>query len=116
MWDEGACSLVPKALQKTENGSGRGDPERTDKMLEFNRSRTDELAQQATSELLMDKITVYRAAMEPEAVDIFERELARRGVTQLQINAHDDARRRTAIMLPDGTARRCAFCERPAMM
>jgi len=85
-------------------------------MLELNRKRIEELAQHDTIELLMDRVTVYRAGMEPEAVDVFERELARRGVTQLQIDAHDATRRQSAIMLENGTARRCSFCERPAIL
>lgn len=84
-------------------------------MLEFNRGRIAELAQQATDEMLMDRVTVYRAGMEPAAVDVFERELRRRGVTQLQIETHAAVRRQSAIMLPDGTARQCSFCERPAI-
>ena len=85
-------------------------------MLDFSCRRIEELAQNDTEEVLMDRVTVYRAGMEPEAVGIFERELARRGVTQLQIDAHDAARRQSAIMLEDGTARRCSFCERPAIL
>jgi hypothetical protein len=54
--------------------------------------------------------------MEPAALDLMEMELDRRGVTRDDIADHDRTRRETAILLPDGTALRCSFCNRPAVV
>jgi hypothetical protein len=69
----------------------------------------------ATTEELLDRLTVYRPEMEPAALDLMEGELARRGVTPDQIEDHDRERRETAIFLSDGTAVRCSVCNRPAV-
>ena len=83
--------------------------------MKFDSERARANAQAATTEDLMDRITVYGAGMEPEAVRIIEAELARRGIGRQQIEAHATECKRRAIFLPDGTARRCSFCERPAI-
>jgi hypothetical protein len=70
----------------------------------------------ADTEELLDRVTVYREGMEPAALDLMEGELDRRGVTREEIAEHDRMRRETAIMLPDGTALRCSFCDRPAVV
>ena len=69
----------------------------------------------AETEELLDRVTVYREGMEPAALDLMEGELDRRGVTRAQIAEHDAKQRAAAIMLPDGTAMRCSFCDRPAV-
>jgi hypothetical protein len=71
-------------------------------------------AQQATTEDLLDRVTVYRAGMEPEALELIEAELRRRGITEFDIAEHA-AERDHAIQLPDGSARMCSFCRRPAV-
>ena len=83
--------------------------------MNFDRNRVKRIAQDSTNEELMDHITVYRAGMEPEAVRLIEAELARRGIDQLQIKAHEAQRRESAFFYPDGTAVRCSFCNRPAV-
>ncbi len=69
---------------------------------------------QADTEELLDRVTVYRAGMEPAALDLMEGELDRRGVSREAIAAHEAERRRYAIFLPDGCAVPCSFCSRPA--
>jgi hypothetical protein len=69
----------------------------------------------ATTEELLDRVTVYRPEMEPAAVDLIEGELSRRGVTPDQVEDHDRDRREAAIFLTDGTAMRCSACDRPAV-
>jgi hypothetical protein len=69
----------------------------------------------APTEELLDRVTIYREGMEPAALDHMEGELDRRGVTRAQIADHDAKQRATAIMLPDGTAKRCCRCNRPAV-
>lgn len=78
--------------------------------------RIAEFIRKAETEELLDRVTVYREGMEPAALDLMEGELDRRGVTRDQIAEHDAERRATAIMLPDGTAVRCSFCNRPAVV
>ena len=71
---------------------------------------------EADSEELLDRVTVYRGGMEPAALDLMEMELDRRGVTREAIAEHHQIRQETAIFLPDGTALRCSFCNRPAVV
>src|SRR5438876_11942085 len=83
-------------------------------MMEFNLKRVAEFIRKAETEELLDRVTIYREGMEPAALDLMEMELDRRGVSRDDIADHDDLRRESAIMLPDGTALRCSFCNRPA--
>ena len=84
--------------------------------MKFNLKRVAEFIRRADTEELLDRVTVYREGMEPAALDLMEGELDRRGVTREEIAEHDAARRQTAIMLSDGTALRCSFCTRPAVV
>lgn len=70
----------------------------------------------ATTEELLDRVTIYRDDTEPAAVDLIEHELARRGVTRDQISGHERERRATALVETDGFVTRCAFCDRPAIV
>jgi hypothetical protein len=74
-----------------------------------------EYIRRAETEELLDRVTVYRAGMEPAAVDLMEHELDRRGISREAIAEHAAARRRHAILLPDGCAVPCHFCWRPAV-
>src|SRR4051812_16963366 len=84
--------------------------------MEFNLRRVAEFIRGADTEELLDRVTVYREGMEPAALDLMEGELDRRGVTREEIAAHDAKHRASAIMLSDGTAMRCSFCNRPAVV
>lgn len=84
--------------------------------MELNLRRVAEYIRRADTEELLDRVTVYREGMEPAALDLMEGELDRRGVSRAEIAGHDARRRETAIMLPDGTAMRCSFCSRPAVV
>ncbi len=70
----------------------------------------------AETETLLDRVTVFRGDMEPAAVDLIEGELARRGVTDEQLADHFQERLERIILRDDGTAVRCNFCERPAVV
>jgi hypothetical protein len=83
--------------------------------MRFNRDRVQDNVRQATTEDLLDRVTVYRAGMEPEALDMIEAELDKRGVGQADIDAHAALRRRDSLLLDDGTAAQCSFCHRPAV-
>jgi hypothetical protein len=78
--------------------------------------RVAEFIRRAETEELLDRVTVYREGMEPAALDLMEGELDRRGITREMIADHDEERKKTAIMLPDGTAKRCSCCYRPAVV
>jgi len=84
--------------------------------MKFDLRRVAEFIRGAESEDLLDRVTIYRAGMEPAALDLMELELDRRGFTRDDIADHDRQRRESAILLPDGTALRCNFCDRPATL
>src|SRR5829696_3849896 len=84
--------------------------------MEFNLKRVADFIRGADTEELLDRVTVYREGMEPAALDLMEGELDRRGITREEIAEHDAKHRAAAIMLPDGTAMRCSFCNRPAVV
>jgi hypothetical protein len=84
-------------------------------VLEFDPERVRQNVRQAATEDLLDRITVYAAGMESQALDIIERELRSRGVNREEIDAHQAERAREVITLPDGTAARCSFCHRPSV-
>jgi hypothetical protein len=69
----------------------------------------------AETEDLLDRATVYRAGMEPEALDLIEEELRSRGVGTDEIDAHARRRREAGLALHGGVARQCSFCRRPAV-
>ena len=83
--------------------------------MQFDLKRVAEYIRGADTEELLDRVTVYREGMEPAALDLMEGELDRRGVTREDMANHDAKQREAALMLPDGTAVRCSFCDRPAV-
>ena len=82
--------------------------------MELNLERVRRNVSQATTEDLLDRVTVYSAGMEPAALAIIDQELAGRGVGSDEIEAHARQREQVIILLPDGTAMKCNFCHRPA--
>lgn len=82
--------------------------------MKLDLKRVAEFIRKADSEDLLDRVTIYRNGMEQAALDLMEGELDRRGFSRSDIADHDELRRKTAIILPDGTALRCNFCDRPA--
>jgi len=81
----------------------------------FDLERVKANVRQATTEDLLDRLTVYRAGMEESALEIIEEELRSRNVSAEEIEAHAERRSRESSFLPDGTAIRCSFCHRPAV-
>jgi hypothetical protein len=84
-------------------------------MFEFNAERVRANVGKATTEDLLDRATVYRGGMEPEALDIIDAELRRRGVTPEQVRAHAESRAAAGVRTKDGPAAQCSFCDRPAV-
>ncbi len=84
-------------------------------MMPFDIERVRANVRQASTEDLLDRVTVYRAEMEPESVDLIEAELRQRGVGPDQIEQHARRRHGEVVRRPDGTAAKCSFCHRPAV-
>lgn len=85
-------------------------------VLAFDAERVWANARQASTEDLLDRVTVYRPGMEPEALEILESVLHARGVGAEQVEAHARQRAGVVLLAPDGTARKCSLCHRPAVL
>jgi hypothetical protein len=85
-------------------------------MLEFDADRVTKNAQESSSEDLLDRITVYKDGMEPEALRIIEAELNNRGIGKKEIKSHAAQRSSRIIPLPEGMAMKCSYCNRPAVL
>jgi hypothetical protein len=73
-------------------------------------------ARQATTEDLLNRVTVFREGMESEAVEIIEMELHRRGMGAEQIEqARRDALGKV-VLDRAGLPVRCSLCSRPAIV
>src|SRR5437667_12328169 len=83
--------------------------------MQFDADKVRANARAADIEDLLDRVTVYRPGMEPDALPILEQELRSRGVTADEIEAHAALREQQVLLGPDGCALRCSFCERPAV-
>lgn len=83
--------------------------------MEFDINQVARYVREAETEDLLDRVTVYRDGMEPEAIDLMEGELSRRGVRYDDIVAHREQRAERVLKHPDGMAMRCSLCERPAV-
>jgi hypothetical protein len=84
--------------------------------MKFDSQKVWANARQATTEDLLDRVTVFREGMEPEGLAILEAELRGRGVTQDVIETHGRMRGETCLRTPDGTALKCSFCHKPAVV
>jgi hypothetical protein len=84
--------------------------------MDFDAGRVQANVRGATTEDLLDRITVFRSGMEDEALAIIESELGERGISADDIDAHARARGQEILRWPDGTARPCSFCDRPAVI
>ncbi len=83
--------------------------------MELDLERVRENVRAATDEDLLDRVTVYRAGMEPAALEIIEAELRRRGHSAEDIDDHAYQRNGVTLWRADGTARSCSECRRPAV-
>lgn len=85
-------------------------------MLRFDPQKVERNVERATTEDLLDRVTVYLSGMEPEAVEIIERELARRGVLPEAVEAHAASRRQAGLATDaTGLPRICVICREPAV-
>jgi hypothetical protein len=72
-------------------------------------------ARQAATEDLLDRVTVHRDALEAEAVEILEAELARRGVGPEEIERHYREFKHRVVRAKGGLVVKCSFCPRAAV-
>ena len=77
--------------------------------------RVEKNVERATTEDLLDRATVYRNGMEPEALNLIDAELKARDVTEADLLAHRERRART-VYAADGLAVKCERCPRPAVV
>ena len=84
--------------------------------MELNLKKVAAYMRQAETESLLDRVTVFREGMEPAALDLFEGELSRRGVSKEKIAEYAELRSATVVVNSSGEAMRCYFCERPAVV
>jgi hypothetical protein len=82
--------------------------------MELNLERVRAGVKAASTADLLDRATIFRAGMEPEALAIIDEELYQRGVTASEIHDHAE-RLRAAVLEEDGVALRCRYCDRPAV-
>ncbi len=83
-------------------------------MLELDPDRVRRNVRKASTEDLLDRATIYRSEMEPQALEIIDAELIARGITVEQVEAHLQARTRS-LSRADGSVIKCSFCWRPAV-
>lgn len=83
--------------------------------MTIDHERVRDNVRKADTEDLLDRLTVYRAGMEPEALEIVEEELRSRGVDAAQIQAHEEKREKEVLWAEPGLARACSFCHQPAV-
>jgi hypothetical protein len=84
-------------------------------MLHFDPDAVRRNAREATDEDLLNRVTAYRAGMEPEAVPIIEEELERRGIGRADVERYETEHCSGLALRPEGFAYRCSFCDRPAV-
>ena len=83
--------------------------------MSIDHERVRENVRKAETEDLLDRLTVYQAGMEQEALGLIEAELLARGVTAAQIRNHEERRAGEVLWREAGVAYRCSLCERPAV-
>jgi hypothetical protein len=83
--------------------------------MRFDSQKVLAKARQAHTDELLDQATVLSEQMEPEAINIFNAELARRGVGPDEILEHERRLKHRVVRRPDGTAASCSFCVRAAV-
>jgi hypothetical protein len=86
-----------------------------ERRMEMNLDRVRANVRAASTEDLLDRATVHRDGMEPEALAIIDAELRERGVTPGEIFGHAQERQQHTIEGEAGSPLRCWRCLRPAV-
>jgi hypothetical protein len=111
--DEKGAAMVPEPAQAAKN-EGRSPAGRRSAMFQADLEAIRANVCAASTEDLLDRVTAYRSGMEPEAVELIEEELRRRGVTAAQQIDHATAHI-GVLVDAQGLALRCQRCARPAV-
>jgi hypothetical protein len=82
--------------------------------MDFNPTTILANARAADTDDLLDRVTAYRDGMEPEAIDLIEMELRRRGVTADEIERHGE-QYRDCLRDQAGNVLMCSWCRKPAV-
>jgi hypothetical protein len=83
------------------------------RVMKFDLQRARINVRASSTEDLLERCTVFREDMEPEALEVIEEELHSRGIDQNTIDAH--AGTRTDVLYAGGLALKCSFCHRGAV-
>ena len=83
--------------------------------MDVDREAIADNVRSAATEDLLDRATVYREGMEPEALHLIEDELRRRGIRDADLRAHAEEQDAQVLRAPEGWALRCSYCEKPAV-
>jgi hypothetical protein len=84
-------------------------------MPRFNLEKVQANVRQAETADLLDRATVWRDGMEPEALEVIDAELRRRGVKPEDLEAHRLQRAESVIVRRDGWPAVCYYCGKPAV-
>ena len=84
--------------------------------MQFDPQKVWANARQATTEDLLDRVTIFREGMEPEALSILEAELRERGVDRQAIEDHGRTQAEACLRSPEGAGLACSFCRKPAVV
>ena len=82
--------------------------------MEMDLERVRRNVEQASTEDLLDRATIYREEMERDALRVIDMALSERGITRVEIAAHLECRQQLMTRI-DGTVVVCSFCYRPAV-
>ena len=83
-------------------------------MIEFNPERVRENVRKAETFDLLERVTILRAELEPEALTIIMEELLARKVAPEAIVAYEE-HRRSVVLDETGNVIRCSYCRSPAV-
>jgi hypothetical protein len=113
----GNAGLRRDNFPRTYDAEGRERvPKSSGLTMDWNAQKVRENIQKADTDDLIDRVTAYRAGMEPEAIDMIEWELRGRGIQQWQIDEHRAACEAECLYHVDGAAIMCSLCRRPAVV
>jgi len=84
--------------------------------MQYDPKRVRDNVAHAETEDLLDRVTVFRAGMEADALYAIEEELRQRGVTAAEIDQHARRRAEEGQLEAEGLPAQCSFCTRPAVV
>ena len=84
--------------------------------MKFDRQKVELNVRAAADDDLLDRMTVYRDGLEPEAIEIIAEELRSRGISWEHLQAHRNERGQTPVLHDrNGLPWQCSLCRQPAV-